>query len=453
MSGESDHYTFTVAAEGKHSWSSRMKDRFRQEPTLLRPSAGNRYCTIFRAPKSQEESNPNAYKPHVVSIGPYHHGKEQLKMMEQHKARVFSTLLDRTSDDDDCAGLDDYFRAVAMLETDIRDSYSEDLNCESADLIEMMVLDACFIIELFRVGSFSTTMITEYEDDPLFLTNWIVAALMIDLLLIENQIPFFVLEEIHALSRSSGDGNRSINELGLMFFNRTLQRPEKYLRTYFRFPNIKHLLDLFRLCLVGLSILDRPSQEVKIDEELLQLTPSVNHLLLLGIKFEPRKSENLISVVFDHGVLRIPPLNLDLLTTSFFQNCVAYEQSYHHCTKHVSTYVVLMSGLMGSVADAAFLSQCGIISNLLGPEKEVARFFCGVAKDVQFDIKECYLAELFAKVTWYRRSKWRMWWAGTKREYFGSPWSFISAAAASILIVLTVIQAFFTVFTYYDPKK
>ncbi|KAK3444887.1 hypothetical protein EUGRSUZ_A00663, partial [Eucalyptus grandis] len=420
-----------------------MKDRFKQKPTLLRPSAGTKSCTIFRAPKSQEESNPNAYKPHVVSIGPYHHGKEQLKMMEQHKARVFFTLLDRTSDDDDCAGLDDYFTVVASLETDIRNSYSEDLNCESADLIEMMVLDACFIIELFRVGSFSTGMIPEYEDDPLFLTNWIVAALMIDLVLIENQIPFFVLQEIYALSRSPYDGDRSINVLALMFFNRALQRPEEHLHRYFGYP-ITHLLDLFRLCLVGLSIFDRRSQEVEVDEELLQLTPSVNHLLLVGIKFEPRKSENLIGVVFDHGVLRIPPLNLDLLTTSFFLNCVAYEQSYHYCSKHVSTYVVLMSGLMGNVADAAFLSQCGIITNLLGPEKEVARFFCDLAKDVQFDFKDCHLVELFGKVTWYRRNKWRMWWAGIKREYFGSPWSFISAAAASILIVLTVIQAFFT---------
>ncbi|KAK3444889.1 hypothetical protein EUGRSUZ_A00659, partial [Eucalyptus grandis] len=421
-----------------------MKDRFKQEPTLLRPSAGTKSCTIFRAPKSQEESNPNAYKPHVVSIGPYHHGKEQLKMMEQHKARVFSRLLDRTSDDDDDGpGLDDYFTAVASLETDIRDSYSEDLNCESADLIEMMVLDGCFIIELFRVGTFSTVMIPEYEDDPLFLTNWIVAALMIDLVLIENQIPFFVLQEIHQLSRSPIDGNRSINEIALMFFNRALQRPEEHLQSYFDI-RITHLLDLFRVCLVGLSILDSRSQEVKVDEELLQLTPSVNHLLLVGIKFEPRKSKNLIGVVFDHGVLRIPPLTLDLLTTSFFLNCVAYEQSYRCCPKHISTYVVLMSGLMGNVADAAFLSQCGMLMNLLGPEKEAARFFSDLAKDVQFDFKECYLVELFAKVTWYRRNKWRMWWAGIKREYFGSPWSFISAAAASILIVLTVIQAFFT---------
>ncbi|XP_010066326.1 UPF0481 protein At3g47200 [Eucalyptus grandis] len=388
MSGESDHYTFTVAAEGEHSWSSRMEDRFKQEPTLLRPSAGTKYCTIFRAPKSQEESNPNAYKPHIVSIGPYHHGKPQLQMIEQRKTRVFSILLDRTSDDDDDGpGLDDYFTAVASLETDIRDSYSEDLNCETADLIEMMVLDACFIIELFRVGGIDTVMIPGYEDDPLFLTNWIVAALMIDLLLIENQIPFFVLQEIHKLSRSPYDGDRSINELALMFFNRVLQRPEEHLRWY-SVVAITHLLDMFRLCLVGFAP-NRPSPKVKVDEELLQLMPSVNHLLLVGIKFEPRKSENLIGVVFDHGVLRIPPLTIDLLTTSFFLNCVAYEQSYHYCDKHISSYVVLMSGLMGNAADAAFLSQCGMLMNLLGPEKDVARFFCDLAKDVQFNFKEC----------------------------------------------------------------
>ncbi|KAK3444882.1 UPF0481 protein At3g47200 [Eucalyptus grandis] len=446
MNGESNHCAITVTGR---SWSSRVEDRFQQKPALLRPSAGTYSCYIFRAPKSQVESNPNAYKPQIVSIGPYHHGKQQLELIEQHKTRVFSTLLDRTGGR---RGLDGYFTAVASLETNIRNSYSEALDYETSDLIEMMVLDACFI-ELFRVLSVRvpTEKITQYDDDPLFFTPWIVSSLMIDLLLIENQIPFIVLQEIYALSNSPSDANRSLNEIALQFFNRALQWPEEHLQKHYRVPNITHLLDLFRLCLVGHLGIEK-SPEVKVDEELLQLISSANQLLQVGIKFEPRKSENLIDVVFDHGVLRICPLTLDLFTSSFFLNCVAYEQCYLYCSKHISTYVVFMRCLMGTAADAVALSQCGIIMNLLGADKEVARFFNDLAKDVQFDIELNYLTEVFRQVNQYHRNKWRLRWAGIKREYFGSPWSFISAAAAFILLVLTVIQAFFTIYPYYHPK-
>ncbi|KAL3753480.1 hypothetical protein ACJRO7_000825 [Eucalyptus globulus] len=446
MNGESNHCTITVSGR---SWSSRMEDRFQQKPSLLRPSAGTSSCYIFRAPKSQVESNPNAYNPRIVSIGPYHHGKEQLKLIEQHKTRVFSTLLDRTRGG---AGLDDYFTAVASLETDIRDSYSEALNCEISDLIEMMVLDACFIIELFRIHTIGTEKIPQYDDDPLFFTLSILSSLMIDLLLIENQIPFFVLQKIYALSKSPEDANHSLEKIALGFFNRALRWPEEHLQKHYSVSNITHLLDLFRLCLVGHLDIEKPP-EVKVDEELLQLIPSANQLLLVGIKLEPRKSENLIDVVFDHGVLRIRPLTLDIFTCSFFLNCVAYEQCYHYCSEHISTYVVFMRCLMGTAADAAALSQCGIITNFLGTDTEVIRFFNDLAKDVEFDIELNYLTEVFGQVNQYHRNKWRLRWVGIKHEYFGSPWSFISAAAAFILLVLTVIQAFFTIYPYYHPMK
>ncbi|KAK3444880.1 hypothetical protein EUGRSUZ_A00672 [Eucalyptus grandis] len=349
MNGESNHCTITVSGR---SWSSRMEDRFQQKPSLLRPSAGTSSCYIFRAPKSQVESNPNAYNPRIVSIGPYHHGKEQLKLIEQHKTRVFSTLLDRTRGG---AGLDDYFTAVASLETDIRDSYSEALNCEISDLIEMMVLDACFIIGLFRIHTIGTEKIPQYDDDPLFFTLSILSSLMIDLLLIENQIPFFVLQKIYALSKSPEDANHSLEKIALGFFNRALRWPEEHLQKHYSVSNITHLLDLFRLCLVGHLDIEKPP-EVKVDEELLQLIPSANQLLLVGIKLEPRKSENLI-------------------------DC------YHYCSEHISTYVVFMRCLMGTAADAAALSQCGIITNFLGTDTEVIRFFNVLEKSFQNILK------------------------------------------------------------------
>ncbi|KAK3444888.1 hypothetical protein EUGRSUZ_A00660 [Eucalyptus grandis] len=322
-----------------------MEDRFQQKPALLTLSAGTKSCHIFRAPKSQEESNPNAYKPRIVSIGPYHHGKKRLELIEQHKPRAFSKLLDRTA-----VGPIDYFNAIASWETHIRDSYSEALHWKTSDLIEMMILDACFMIELFRAHTCENP---EDADDPVFFTPWILSSLMIDLLLIENQIPFFVLRKIYALSKSSSDADRSLNEIALRFFNRALQWIDEHLQKHYRVSKITHLLDLFRLCLVGHLNIESPPP---VDKELLQLMPSTNHMLLAGIKFESRKSKNLIDVVFDDGVLRIPPFTIDLFTSSFFLSCLAYEQCCHCCSKHISSYVVFMRCIMGTAADAVFSS-------------------------------------------------------------------------------------------------
>ncbi|KAF8042216.1 hypothetical protein BT93_A0744 [Corymbia citriodora subsp. variegata] len=432
-----------MAAEGQRDWPSRIEGRFGQMPALLKPSAGTFSCYIFKVHKSHMESKDNAYKPRIVSIGPYHHGQEQLKLIEEHKPRVFSTLLNRTRGG---AGPKDYFEAVASLETKIRDSYSEALNRETSDLIEMMILDGCFIVELFR----ASIGLIALEDDPLFSTPWIVSSLMLDLVMIENQIPFFVLQEIYALSKSPSDADRSLIDIALGFFNLALQWEEEDLQRHYGVPNITHLLDLFRLCFVGHLKRESPPP---VNKKLLKLMPSTNQLLLAGIKFREGKSKNLIEVEFHDGALWIPPLTIDDFTCSFFLNCVAYEQYYHYCSKHISSYVVLMRCLMSTAEDAAVLSQRGIITNFLGTDKEVVRFFRDLARDVLFDIKSSYLAKIFGQVTQYRQNKWRLRWAGIKREYFGSPWSFISAAAAFTLLVLTTIQAFFTVYPYYHPKK
>lgn len=61
---------------------------------------------------------------------------------------MFAALLDQTRVYG--APVEAYFRAMASVETKLRECYSEDLDCGSWSLVEMMVPDACFMVEMFR---------------------------------------------------------------------------------------------------------------------------------------------------------------------------------------------------------------------------------------------------------------------------------------------------------------
>jgi Plant protein of unknown function len=43
--------------------------------------------SIYRIPACIKDLNSKAYKPQVVSFGPFHHGEPQLIPMEEHKRR------------------------------------------------------------------------------------------------------------------------------------------------------------------------------------------------------------------------------------------------------------------------------------------------------------------------------------------------------------------------------
>ncbi|KAF9678662.1 hypothetical protein SADUNF_Sadunf07G0058200 [Salix dunnii] len=53
-------------------------------------------CCIYKVPETLWESNEKAYAPRIVSIGPIHHGKENLKAMEDHKITYLRQFLEQS---------------------------------------------------------------------------------------------------------------------------------------------------------------------------------------------------------------------------------------------------------------------------------------------------------------------------------------------------------------------
>ncbi|KAJ4716206.1 hypothetical protein OWV82_011261 [Melia azedarach] len=441
-----NHDIGPITAEADlQNWLRGMQRKIGKMPTLLSETAGSDACCIFRVPESLVEINAKAYKPRIVSIGPYHHGQEHLRMIQEHKWRFLRALLTR-KEDDHGAIISHCFQAVASLEMNIRECYSDQTNKFSGqDFVEMMVLDGCFIIEL--VCKF-TELVEKDPDDPIFKMDWVIPFLMRDLLKLENQIPFFVLQILFDLLVLNS--RRSFACLALKFFSYMLERPPQVLDGANGFHG-KHLLDLVRLsfCLPNKERLRGDTRD-----KLLRFIQPAEKLHRAGIKFKTRNdADSFLDIKFSNGVLGVPPLPMDDFISSFLLNCVAFEQCHANSHKYITDYATFMGCLVHTPSDAGFLCDHKIIQNCFGTDDEVACFFSNVGKDVAIDIRKSYLSRLIEDVNEYYWNDWHVRWASFRHKYFDSPWSFMSACAALLLLILTSIQTFFAAFSYVRPAN
>jgi hypothetical protein len=90
---EEADYDVIGILEMESNWSTLIEKKRKQKPRLLKISTGNSSCCIFRVSQSLVEINEKAYQPQIVSIGPYHHGKEHLEMIQEHKWRFLDSLM------------------------------------------------------------------------------------------------------------------------------------------------------------------------------------------------------------------------------------------------------------------------------------------------------------------------------------------------------------------------
>lgn len=418
-----------------------MLQKISQPPQLLSESAGRSSCCIFRVPQSFINVNGRSYEPQIVSIGPYHRGKDNVKLIEEHKWRFLGNLLKRTKEKG--LNLEDYLKAIQPFEMRARECYSEAILVDRDEFVEMLVLDGCFIIELFRkIGG----VIPIEKDDPLISMSWIYPFFLRDLIRLENQIPFFILQflfDFTNITHGEDQSTHSLAKLALTFFNSTLQRPNEVLE---KFSNLegKHLLDFLRSSYIFLDH-EEPKNRRNSPTHVIQC---ISKLRRAGIKLRPRIEETFLAIKFNNGVIEMPTITIDDFMSSFLINCVAYEQCHVDCSKHVTTYATFLDCLVNTNKDVEYLCDCNIIENYFGTDFEIATFINNLGKDVMFDIDECHLLELFIKVNDYYKSSWHVHWASFKYTYFSSPWSFISALAAFVLLVLAILQTIYTIMSF-----
>ncbi|KAM0969824.1 hypothetical protein ACFX13_018289 [Malus domestica] len=395
-------------------------------------------CTcIFRIPSVLRRHNEKAFLPNLVSIGPFHHGQKNLQVMEEIKLWYLYCLLDRKPTSE--TRLEYLVELIRSIEQHCRDCYGEKIDMSSEKFVEMMVVDGCFIIELFRKYA---RVVPSDKDDPVFYTLWMHSALINDLFLLENQLPWKVLDCLFHHTRENNDKPPaySLSHLALNFFRNStfLQSTQLYGKS-----GSKHLLHIIRHSLLG-------------SYTQLQLTfksywepiPSVTELLQAGVQFKIRNTgDNMLDITFENGVMEIPPVNIRENGESLFRNLIAYEQCNPSISiSNITSYAVVLDNLINSSKDVDFLIQKGIITTVLSKE-DIACFFTRLYNDT---IPGYFsYAELTKNVNAFYQDRWNRWQTILRRDYFNNPWSILSFAAALMILGMTFIQTIYTVLAYY----
>lgn len=175
----------------------------------------------------------------------------------------------------------------------------------------------------------------------------------------------------------------------------------------------------------------------------------------MGVQFRKGEDSDLLDIKFEGGVLEIPPLIIDDNTVPLLLNFVAYEQCDEDAKPFFTNFFMFFDSLINSHNDVEILHKNGIINHVLGSDKDVANLFNKLCREIVYDLDECYLSKQMKGVNEYCKeyyaTRWHVWWTNLIRDYFSSPWTFLSLLAAIVLLLLTAAQTFYTVYAYYRP--
>ncbi|XP_052198396.1 putative UPF0481 protein At3g02645 [Diospyros lotus] len=163
--------------------------------------------SIFRAPAALSAFKPQAYVPRLVGLGPYHHFRSELYEMERCKLAAAGRL-------------QKMFRSIKFeqlvdkleeLEQEVRACYHKYLDIEGHTLSWIMAIDGLFLIDFIYLftnrkdetdlSSTTTAVLVDCGGKKLASDD-----ILGDMLMLENQVPIFVLSKILSVHRLPESG-------------------------------------------------------------------------------------------------------------------------------------------------------------------------------------------------------------------------------------------------------
>ncbi|VVB00836.1 unnamed protein product [Arabis nemorensis] len=405
-------------------------------PFLWPYSVNNNYRCIYRVPCRLKRVNPEAYTPQMLLIGPFHHSKKtelsktdsrylDYMKMEKHKKKYLENIELRYGNQT----VEEFRRIIKRDEEFIRACYAESTEwINSHDFVEMMLHDSVFILVFFKLYG---PQYLEKTGDFLFDEPCHQNTIFEDLILLDNQLPYTLLENLFEPFYTKHEANVTFRNMILKGFNiqEKIKRETKFL----------HFTDLCRCVRVETLGL---TKEEEINAKLEKKKPirslrNADELDSAGVEFVVSKEKSSLVIKFEDGILTLPCFMVADSTERVFRNMMALEQCHYSNTAYVCNYIDFLDGLIETEKDVELLVNQGVIENWLGhqePVTEMLNKMClGIADygshyyDITESIAKHYDSSLNRSI------------ATLRRVYFKDLWTGTATVAAIIILVFTLI--------------
>ena len=270
----------------------------------------------------------------AISFGPYHHGKGELKAMEDAKGKYIDSLLNRNN-----KTLEAYLEVLRTIKDDAKACYQGLPEIDDEQFVNIMTRDGCVLVEVMNrlISDVERPNLDRAEIDPI----------LVEMMLLENQIPFTVLEAIWQVQQK-----HTILRDQVLWLIRDIYspNPDDSFPITARPIHLLHLLGL-------VAFNDDKSSSRQPPASGQELISCLSNLLERGVELKKNEQARGLKVSFSNGLITMNPLKITGDTNKCFGNLIAFEQYYNGATLNASGYVVLMNSLFQDSADVAALSS------------------------------------------------------------------------------------------------
>jgi len=345
-----------------------------------------------------------AYTPLLVSIGPIHHNNKRLEELQEYKHRYFHYFWNRLDKKSDFMS---YKVFLQQEEQNIRRCYQKkfaDINNEQ--LVDMILLDSVFIMELFLRENKKW----EHKDDYIITQLCVSKSIQRDLLLLENQLPIYVLEKLYDTIVPSNDKKHKwFLKLAHEYFASCYPlQHESSSESKFeskKWEKSLHFIDLIRCAYLPMKL---KNQYNDFHKECLMVRTATK-LNEAGISFEKVHNRSLLDIKFEKKPLlswflclgclpcckcvkarfQFPQLKVDHTTECILRNLIAYEQCHYPDEPYICNYVSLIDSLIQTKDDVEWLVEKEIVVHELGSDEELTTLVNSLLKHVVTN-SSCY---------------------------------------------------------------
>ncbi|KAM0887157.1 hypothetical protein ACQ4PT_029212 [Festuca glaucescens] len=343
----------------------------------------------------------DSYAPHCVPIGPYHQSRSS-QWIEKRK-QCSTGFLQRLSEEHMVGGLTGLMEKLEPLARECYTSGDGFGNMTPEQSSSMMLHDACYLL-LFFVdyvsGNGAPPAPADDDDERLVNRNTLVRDTVF---LLENQIPFFLLQAIH--ERVTG-GTTSVLDYMAMPIQELLQMQLFISRKPRQTPpTCSHLLHLVHAYFRP-TLLPAESTAMSSDTVTGRWRRAVEYRRYANVQlmrrvYQDDVESSVLDVQLERGRLWIPRLRITSNTWTILRNLMALEEQAHR--RPVTAYCLFMSQLACTAEDVQLLRRAGIVDHFLGNDEQVSKDFAGLCNGVVMEVDD--LERNYLKPMWHQLEK------------------------------------------------